>query len=38
MVLLAVVTMHQRFPYLVVVCQNLSVVEIQLYSRLGSLV
>ena len=36
--LLAVVTIHQRFPYLVVVSQDLPVVKIRLYSRLGSLV
>ena len=32
------VTIHQRFPYLVVVYQDLPVVKIRLYSRLGSLV
>ena len=38
MVLLAVVTVHQRFPYLVVVSQDLPVVDILLYCRLVSLV
>ena len=37
-VLLAMVTVHQRFPYLVVVSQDLSVVEILLYCGLVSLV
>ena len=38
-VLLAVVAVHQRFPYLVVlVSQDLPVVEILLYCRLVSLV